>query len=457
MQILLSRTWEELHELVSQPLSALHVLQVMNRISHRNWKFVTTFDGDNQNNLHISTDPPLELHDFEDIANGVVVEVFRCKTMVFHSPVGKLLTANIDEYLREVPPTNVLEFTSSTTQKQGGIYLYGFCGTTLPPEMGNKSKVQQALRSYTWFATKTFARYNHKLMWKCLGEETEFAARNMEDQTVSSAHKPSFEIEHLLDSGTSNGGTVKFVTHSELNENSLVHGRFGLIDPTQHTTFWKELDDLTGCYWNIEFDEPSLRMRYHQELTPSILVATILTEIQKIIGCITSTDDFQRYLQAVQLEESNEAATKLQERQIKARIRATVRWNGQDLMCAPQAEAEVICLLSKLEVLPNALPLYKFKLREYTPRVGIDALADYQINSNSKFEILNPVELEHSFEKFINHQHPPEQVGMVICWEMGSQQNKNITQVTPGLYLYRENTNQLWVVVLSEISGIEVN
>ena len=457
MQILLSRTWEELHELVSQPSSALHVLQVMNRISHRSWKFVTTFDGDNRNNLHISTDPPLKLEDFENIANGVVVEIFRCKTMVFHSPAGQLLKANIDEYLREVPLTNVLEFTSGITQEQSGIYLYGFCGTALPPEMGNKSKIQQALRSYTWFATKTFARYNHKLMWKCLGEETEFAARNGEEQTPSSAHKPSFESEHLLYSGTSNGGTVKFVTHSGLTKNSLVHGRFGEIDPTQHTTFWQELTHLTGCSWNIEFDEPLLRMRYHQELTPSILVATILTEIQMIIGRITSTDDFQRYLQAVQLEVSNIAATQLQALQNKARIRATVRWNGQDLMCEPKAEAEVICLLSKLEVLPNALPLYKFKLREYTPKTGIDALADYQILSNSKFEILSPVELEYSFVNFLNHQHPPEQVGMVICWLMSSQQDKNITQVTPGLYLYRENTNQLWVVVLSEISGIEVN
>jgi len=46
---------------------------------------------------------------------------------------------------------------------------------------------------------------------------------------------------------------------------------------------------------------------------------------------------------------------------------------------------------------------------------------------------------------------------MVICWSMGFQIGKNMTRVEPGLYQYRENTNQLWVIVMSEILGVEVN
>ena len=457
MQILLSRTWEELLDLVVRPSSALLVLQVVNRVSHRNWNFVTTFDANNQNNLHISSDPALQLTDFEDIANGIVVELFRCKTMVFRSPDGKLLNANIVENLRKVPRTNLLEFSSSTTTEPGGICLYGFCGTRLPSEMGDREKVKQALARYTWFGTESYARYRHKLRWKCLGIETEFPAKTPGGITQHTITELSFKKEHSLICGANNVGKVKYATHSGLANNSLVHGRFGELDPVQHVEFWQEVHRISGRNWYIEFEEESLRMRYHQELTPSLLLATVLDEILTILQRITATDDFQHYLRTLQLEVINVSAAKLKDRQEKARSRAKVYWNGKELMCAPLAEAEVVCLLSKMELLPNALPLANFKIREYTPKSGIDALADYQINSGSRTETLSPVELEYSFENFLTHQHPPEQVGMVICWSMGFQIGKNMTRVEPGLYQYRENTNQLWVIVMSEILGVEVN
>ncbi len=456
MQILLSRTWEELHELVIRPSSALLVLQVTNQISHRNWNFVTTFDANNRNNLHISSDPALQIADFQDIANGVVVEIFRCKTMVFCSPDGNLLTADIDEYHRLVPRTNLLEFSISTATQPAGIYLYGFCGTKLPSEMGSKEKVQQALGSYTWFNTASYARYNHKLTWKCLGDETVFQGKTLGGAAQRSATELSFEKQQSLNCGTNNVGKVKFGTHFGLAKNILVHGRFGELDPVQHSDFWQEINRISGCNWYIEFDEGSLRMRYHQELTPSLMVATILGEILTLFRNIILTLDFQHYLRTLQLEVVKFSAAKLKERQEKARTRAKVYWKGQELMCAPQAEAEVICLLSKMEVLPNALPLANFMIQEYTPKSGIDALANYQIKTGSRSESLIPVELEYSFENFLSHQHPPEQVGMVICWSVGSLMTKNMTRVEPGLYQYRENTNQLWVIVMCEILGVEV-
>ena len=63
------------------------------------------------------------------------------------------------------------------------------------------------------------------------------------------------------------------------------------------------------------------------------------------------------------------------------------------LMLAPSNENEVLALVCKLDAL-EAMPFSYFRLWEYTARVGIDALASYQVRETDVMHSDAAVEIE---------------------------------------------------------------
>lgn len=458
MELLLLRTWEEIAELISHSNNALLVLQLINQVSHRNWHFETTFDSHNHNNLYIASDPPLELHEFKGIVNGVVTEIFNCNSIIFCSSAENTIGADIAHYRTTTPLNNILEFTTRTNRHSRGIYLDGFWGTIQPPEMGNPNKVEETIRKYTWFATNKYAHYHHKLTWECGATSKDFVAEDWHSLTTRLfPNSERFSHEQQVNFGSDNTGNVRFETFSGLIENKLFHGKFGEMDLTQvYPEFWTLLRDKTKSNWNIEFDEQTLRVRYHQELTPYASVMAVLLKITEVIIGTAELNNFKQYREKLLLLEKTRSATNLSMRQLAATKRPKVMWQGKELMCEPEGETEVVCLLAKLETIKHALPVAHFSLLEYTPNAGIDALANYQISNVYKSEVLSPVELEFKFENFFKHDHPLEQVSMIICWKMRTPLDQNLTSIKAGLYQYRSEVNHIWVIVIRDILGIEV-
>ena len=461
MEILLLRTWEEITELISHSNNALLVLRIINQVSHRNWHFETTFDSHGHNNLYIASDPPLELHEFKDIVNGVVTEIFNCNSIIFCSNAENTIGADIAHYRTTTPLNNILEFTTSTNRHSQGIYLDGFWGTVLPPEMVNPNKVEDTIQKYTWFATNKYAHYHHKLTWECGATRTDFVAEDWQSlATRLFPNSKRYSHEQQVNFGSGNTGNVRFETFSELIENKLFHGKFGEMDLTQvNPEFWTLLRNKTQSNWNIEFDEQTLRVRYHQELTPYASVIAALLKITEVILGAAEKTNFKKYREELLLSEKTRSAKNLSMRQLAATKRPKVVWQGKELMCEPEGETEVVCLLAKLETIENALPVAKFSVREYTPGPGIDALANYQISDDYKSEVLSPVEFEFKFKNFIDHGHPFEQVSMIICWKLGKLTKPHVDKLEPkkpGLYGYRSEVNYIWVIVIRDILGIEV-
>ena len=114
-------------------------------------------------------------------------------------------------------------------------------------------------------------------------------------------------------------------------------------------------------------------------------------------------------------------------------MRVTV--DGQPVLTVPRCENEVIVLLSKLEAL-GAIPFAQFSLMEHTPKSGIDALADFQIVEQDVSTQLGAVELEYEFENFFDHQHAPEQVNLVVCWDFRDGEALDPRLIKREEYLY---------------------
>jgi len=149
----------------------------------------------------------------------------------------------------------------------------------------------------------------------------------------------------------------------------------------------------------------------------------------------------------------------LKNRQEYMYYRTQLFFNDKYIGYSPTSENEVMLLLAKLEAM-DALPLAHFQILEYTPQIGIDALADFQITETSMLQKLAPIELESHFENFIRHGHPIQQVAMIVCWDFQSESivdRLSLNKTEDWLYQYNTDDGSCPILVLSKLTGILQN
>jgi hypothetical protein len=105
----------------------------------------------------------------------------------------------------------------------------------------------------------------------------------------------------------------------------------------------------------------------------------------------------------------------MEERQDRLRVSDKVFIGGQVVLEVPTCENELVALFMKLEALQK-LP-FRCKILEYTSKEGIDALGDFMLDDLHVMTRSAPIEFEYDLENFIHHDHPPEQVKLIICWD----------------------------------------
>lgn len=450
----LSRTWEELAAIVSRRSSPLDIVELLNLVRPRNWTFRISFDERSRNVLQISADPPLTEGELFQLADGTVAALFNCDELTLAAP-SAVLRADLRANLAEPPRTNLLDLERCDQRGDPGIRLVGFHGKRLAAEASDKRAIGTWLRERTWFGSRARVRPYKTVHWQCMASYFEFTQSKDWIDEVCAGH-PSFECEAAIEVGSRHAGRV-FVALAPANADAhFHHSRFGRLDPKRiDRRFWIGLatPDL-GCL--VELEEPSLIVGFDREMGPFTRAQEVLQAAKNSVMSVLSSDDCRAFMAAEERRRLEQSAAHLRQRQENALLRARVVWAGKDLMCVPRGEQEVVYLLGKLEAL-GALPLSSFCLREYTPKSGIDALVDYQVDSTGQSVKLGPVELEHSFLNFFAHEHPLQQVGMIICWDRGiEEEDGRLRFVRPGLFRFTDGENSAWLLVLSEISGLEV-
>jgi hypothetical protein len=87
---------------------------------------------------------------------------------------------------------------------------------------------------------------------------------------------------------------------------------------------------------------------------------------------------------------------------------------GRTSLLEPTNEMETVWLTARLE--PDISSVWPgFKLLDYTPRDGIDAIVRCRLGALG-VEQLHAVEFEFNLRSFFGHAHPVHQVGAIICW-----------------------------------------
>ena len=113
-------------------------------------------------------------------------------------------------------------------------------------------------------------------------------------------------------------------------------------------------------------------------------------------------------------------------------------------MDEPNAETGTVALFHIMEG-RGVLPLERFQTRSWTPKVGIDVIADFRLAPGELEERHAPVEFEYKFDNYIAHEHEPEHTRLIVCWTTGdeSQRNSKLTRhrlSRPWLWNYRSES-----------------
>ncbi|MDP7066121.1 MAG: hypothetical protein QF637_00705, partial [Acidimicrobiales bacterium] len=130
-------------------------------------------------------------------------------------------------------------------------------------------------------------------------------------------------------------------------------------------------------------------------------------------------------------------------KQLETRIRASKRaeqavYNSEILMDVPIAETGTVALFHILEG-RRGLPFESFRTRSWTPKVGIDAIADFRLAPGELPLSHVPVEFEYGFDTYITHKHEPEHTDLIVCWTVGDGTRRN-----PRLTRHRLGRSWLW-------------
>ena len=449
IELNLRRTWYEISEyLNSNSSNPLRIAELVNRFPPCCWTFKFTFDRTNRTTVGINCNFTVSDADAQALFDGLLAEVLFADALYLRQ-AGKYFTEDISKILKNPPPSNLITLRNLDREADFLVVLKGFWQSdSTPPEIQQNSAVRSYFLEHTWLGAPDFADSEYYIRWIVFGKEEFIRPGNRYKAKLGSTDSFTTQ-ETLYNASGDHIGQVSFQT-SPLLETDGIYTMFGPLVPKPQGWLTRRSEDAR---WIIEIGSPTLTQTVIQGKPPTRIIDELVESVENARCLITDSDCFQVYQQKMQHKRRARAVKGLKERQERVQKANKIIFKGKPVMLVPENENEVLALLCKLEAL-SALPFYEFILWEYTARVGIDAIASYQIEATSVQVLFTTVEVEYHFENFLDHKHPHNQVSLVICWDFrGGEVPVELCQRSECLFEYR-NDDSFTVLILSKIPNL---
>ena len=447
----LRRTWYEISEYLNSKPHPLRIAELVNRIPPRCWTFRFSFDSTGRISVEIDCDPTVSDNDALSLLDGSLEEALFADTLYLRQ-AGKYLTEDTSRLLKDPPSSNLITLRKLDRRADFLLALKSFWQSDSAP-----SEIQQslAIRSYffenTWLGSPDFTDSEHSIRWIVFGTKELIRPESRYKTKLGSIDNFTTQAD-LYNTNGDHIGQASFQTSPILKDNEI-YTTFGPLVPKSKNWLTRSHED--PC-WIVEVGSEKLNQAVVQGKPTIRLINELIDSVEMARTSVTESDRFQGYKQNIQRKQQTRAANRLKKRQERAQIADKVIFKGKPVMLAPSNENEVLILLCKLEAL-HALPFHEFLLWEYTSRVGIDAIASYQIRETDVQALFSAVEVEYHFENFFDHEHPHNQVDLVICWDFrDGEAPVELRRYSECLFEYRNNES-FFVVVLSHIPNLQVN
>ena len=447
----LQHTCSEIFTYLGSSPNPLRITELINRVRPSCWSFRFAFDGTGRTTVQIDCDQPIGDNDALMLIDGSLKEVFFANSLRL-CQTERAVTANIRELRKNLPPSNQITLRNSPSKRPDSLLtLNGFGrSATTPKDLQKISTVRSYFWENTWLGAPDFADSAYYIRWIMFAEEYVIRPKNRYISKLESTDYFTTQT-NLYNRGGVYIGHASFYTTPSLRKDEL-YTMFGPVQPEKENWLIRKGKDP---YWIVEIGSEVLKRTTIRGGYTRKLIDELVDSVESAKISVTESNLFQTYKQKIQWEQQTKSSDSLKTRQERARVGNRVLFKDKPLMLVPSNENEVLVLLAKLETL-NALPFHEFRLWEYTPRAGIDAIASYQIREVDAQSMFIPIELEYHFENFDDHGHPYHQVKLVTCWDFRNPDTASrLHKHNDWLYEYRNETS-FFIVVLSRIPNLQI-
>ena len=450
LELKMQRTWHEISQyLNSSDSNPLRIAELVNRIPPCCWTFKFTFEGTNRTTVEINCDSAVSDEGTRVLLDGSLEEVFFADALYLRQ-TGKYLTADTSKLLKDPPISNLITLQDLDRKGDSLLVLKGFWQSdSTPPKTQQNLAIRSYFLEHTWLGAPDFADSEHYIRWIVFGAEELIHPKNRYETKLKSTDSFTTQVT-LCDTNGDHIGQASFWT-SSLLEDDEIYTMFGRLVPKPKNWLTRRCEESR---WIVEIGSPTLTQAVIQGEPTTMLIDELVGSVERARVSVTSSDRFQAYKEKMERKRQTKAAIQLNRRQKQVQKRQKVIFEGKPVMLVPSNENEVLALLCKLEAL-HALPFHNFILWEYTARVGIDAIASYQIEEIDVCTQFAAIELEYHFENFFDHQHPHNQVNLVVCWDFcDGEPPVELHQRSECLFEYR-NDDSFIVLILSKIPNLQ--
>ena len=451
IELKLRRTWHEISEyLASNYPNPLRIAKLVNRVRPCCWTFRFTFDGTGR--ITVAIDCNLAVSDNDSLAllDGSLEEVLFADTLYLRQ-AGKCLTADASKLLMDSPHSNLMTFQNSDRKADSLISLKGFWQSgSAPPEIQQSHAVRSYFMENTWLGSSDFENSKYWVHWILFGEDELIRPGNRYRTKLQSTDSFTAQ-ENLYNANEDLIGQASFQTSPSLEDNEI-YTTCGPLGPKPKNWLTSSREDPR---WIVEIGSQTLNQAVVQGEPTVRLISELVDSIKVAHVSVADSDCFQVYKKKIKRREHTKAANRLKQRQMRVQTADKVIFQGKPVMLVPANENEVLVLLCKLEAL-HALPFHEFLLWEYTSRVGIDAIASYQMEETGLEVLFSPIEVEYHFENFFDHKHPHSQLTLMVCWDFrDGEAPLELYQRSKYLFEYR-NDESFIVLILSHIPDLQI-
>jgi len=391
--------------------------------------------------IHISTTPRHRLSvNPDNILDGRIAELFDSEAWTVR--LGRK-RYTLDSAYQEIDPplanpTNVSWQESETATEDFEIKIDGFLQRNgpegIPPAFANDQKVTSEVYRRTWIGGLKYLEAGTALEWVLLGRPLKISTtdrrKDLDDQGMSSivqARAGSVTL-YLTVSTTPSSKKQRSVRIASQGEATYQDWLEPVVDALEN-------HPLNFDSWICEIDCPEL-------IAGTDLVKNISDgrkdDIEHIADKLVRDKEIVSTAEILYQNRLARRRIQLEDRIRTSKRSSQIFYKSEVLMNIPTAETGTVALFHILEG-RGGLPFDFFRTRSWTPKVGIDAIADFRLTSGELLQEHTPVEFEYLFDNYITHKHEPEHTHLIICWTVrdGSQRN-------PRLARHRLGRGWLW-------------
>ena len=414
MEIPLCLTLNELAHRTSFRRSALEIFRILNLSRPADWTVLVSFSATGPRvlfSLDAEIDPTV-------IVCSTPIGLFDYRTITL-SRDGRAYTADWREQLETDPYGNRLRFHEVDASNYPPCFLEVAQSeaSPVPAEFGEFDELEEFLLSHTWLGSKGLAHQRFRFRITAMGHSWELAnAWQHRDKLLAEKAKsiPVLEIEHSL--GSPVLGTLYFTCSWNHSDHSFRWTESGCVSESELKALGWELATSSLSPGEVEIRFPARELGPDGTYAKHSTLAKVLKEAAAKCTAIHTDTRYRGFVKQCRLFTRRESASRIDERKERLSTTEFVYWNQRLVYKLPTNENELVSLHQKLEGM-GGVPFAEFSSLEYTPRLGIDAIANFKIRLTEPLKQLATVEFEYRLESFFRHDHPLEQTDLIVCWD----------------------------------------